>query len=139
MDILIENNPALKAISLLPKGPERQLIPQLRSEFYIASPAGLNLCATFIKNLENDGYSQQEIEEAIKDMANFINWEKSSPMWQGNIITGGIDKKKSEAQGEDVYKYAINSTNKAVKEAIKKIREELSLPERNIQTVLNID
>lgn len=139
MDILIENNPALKAISLLPKGPERQLIPQLRSEFYIASPAGLNLCATFIKNLEDDGYSQQEIEEAIKDMASFINWEKSSPMWQGNVITGGIDKKKSEAQGEDVYKYAINSTNKAVKEAIKKIREELSLPERNIQAVLNID
>lgn len=139
MDVLIKNNPALNTISQLPKGPDRQRIPQLRSEFYIASPAGLNLCATFIKNLEDDGYNQIEIENAIKDMASLIDWSKSSPMWEGNVITKGLDKKQTELQGKNVYKYSINSTNRAVQEAIMKIRENLNLPGRNIQELLKIN
>ncbi len=122
LDVLIMNNDVLLKMSQLPRGPERQKIPKYRSQYYIASPAGLNLCATFIKNLEDDGYSTLEIEAAVKELAVCVDWKKSAAIWDGNVITRNYK--------DGTLKYAINSSNKAVKIAVSKLRVMLNLPSK---------
>ncbi|PTQ18199.1 hypothetical protein CWO33_01335 [Vibrio splendidus] len=126
LNLLIENNSTLNVISQLPKGPERQAIPKLRQEMYIANPAGMNLCGIFIRHLlDNHSLSNEEREEFVIALARDIPWEKSSEMWVGNIITQGTDK-------SGLPKYSINSNNRAVKEALYKIKKCLGYTEYDL-------
>jgi len=119
LNVLIQHNDTLLRISELPKGPERQEIPLLRKNFYIASPAGINLCGAFIFELmSNSSLSEEERVEYIKRLAVDIDWSKSADIWKGSVVTHGLNK------NGDV-KYAINSTNSAVKKALGNIQDAL--------------
>lgn len=130
INLLINNNATLKLISEMPKGPERQQISLLRKEFYIASPAGMNLCGTFIYEvMGNPELSANEKENYIINLAKNINWRKDSDLWKGNVITCSTDK-----NGE--LKYSINSTNSAVKQAITTIKSELNYKDYDLLSEL---
>lgn len=126
LDLAITNNQTLNYISLLAKGPDRQEIPKLRQKYYIASPAGMNLIGAFIYDLmSNPTLSEYDREQYIIKLAKEVDWKKNANIWNGNVITHGVDK-----SGE--LKLTINSSNGAVKRALQALKQELNYQEYDL-------
>tara|TARA_R110001583_G_scaffold195445_1_gene373713 strand:- start:195 stop:1505 length:1311 start_codon:yes stop_codon:yes gene_type:complete len=126
LNLVIDHNETLSYISGLSKGPERQEIPKLRQMHYIASPAGMNLIGAFIFDLmSNPKLDETDRDTYVIKLAEKIDWKKSSDLWNGNVITHGIDKAGAP-------KLTINSSNGAVKRALAVLKEELDYSEYDL-------
>ncbi|MGF1908117.1 DNA sulfur modification protein DndB [Vibrio kasasachensis] len=118
LNLLIDNNKILSDIARIPFGPERERIPNYRRTTFIANPAGINLCCSLINEISSNHYlTNEEKDEFIIKMAKDLDWSKSSPLLDGAVI---IRKDEKNKHGE--WKYAIQSTNSAVKKASNRIK-----------------
>lgn len=106
-------NPVLTQISQLPQGPQRQQIVEYRDKYLIANPFGLVFsCLIVFKYLM---LGNENLELFIQRLMTEIDWQKSNPIWHGNVLTVKEDK------------YAISSTNKSVSAAIDAIGKKLDI------------
>ncbi|WP_194439551.1 DNA sulfur modification protein DndB [Vibrio fluminensis] len=121
LNLLIDNNQVLSSIASLPKGPSRQDIPKYRYNTFIANPAGINLCCVFIHELiNNKELSDNEKDSFVIRLATEIDWSKGSEAFKGSVVSH-----KDELDKNGNPKYAIVSTNAAVKKAIDYLKNAL--------------
>ena len=77
-------------IAPLPEGRERDLIPERRAEGYICLTAtGLLIMAKIAYELFSKMRLYPNWRDYVKKLGSDINWRKTAPIWQDNIISGG--------------------------------------------------
>jgi DNA sulfur modification protein DndB len=118
VNISTNNIPVLSQIVPLPLGRELDLITECRAEGYICLTAtGLLIMAKIAYELFTKRKLYPNWQDYAKKLGCEINWERSAPIWQDTIISGG----KSFSN-----KGPLNKAVQAVKAAIGMATDNLS-------------
>lgn len=107
----------LKQVSLLTgEGATMSKIPELRSKYLILNSAGLNIVGRVAAELFKEESDKEKISNIIGKLAK-IDWNKTAPIWAGNIVTEGSRGVK------------ISTSNSSIKRAFEKVAHEIGLKE----------
>jgi len=115
-----EYNPNIKAIpvwrsiaSLPTDTLEKSQIPDMRNQGWICLTAtGLNIIGRVGYTIFRDGKLKDQWRQKSELLATTIDWSRSAPIWQGNVVQSG----------------RIVTAQAAVKKAFESVREAIGLP-----------
>lgn len=111
----------LKQVSLLSgEGASMSKIPDLRSKYLILNSAGLNIVGRVAAELFKNEADAIKVSDIIEKLSK-IDWNKTAPIWAGNIITEGSRGAK------------ISTSNSSLKKAFEVVIGKIGLKDHEIK------